>query len=81
MKRKKQWVNDYPSRPEQLSIISERTDPAPGTHSVKYTSAIDDIEIIHTAHNRMGFAIGAVLAAEYIADKQGIFTMKDVLQL
>jgi 4-hydroxy-tetrahydrodipicolinate reductase len=81
VKRKKQWVNDYPSRPEQLSIISERTDPAPGTHSVKYTSAIDDIEIIHTAHNRMGFAIGAVLAAEYIADKQGIFTMKDVLRL
>ncbi|HZZ75859.1 MAG TPA: dihydrodipicolinate reductase C-terminal domain-containing protein, partial [Puia sp.] len=53
--------------------------PAPGTHEVRYFSAVDDIEIIHTAHNREGFAGGAVLAAEYIADKKGIFSMKDVL--
>jgi len=46
---------------------------------VEYHSAIDDIEIIHTAHNRKGFATGAVLAAEYIRDKKGIFQMKDVL--
>ena len=53
--------------------------PAPGTHSIKYSSAIDDIEIIHTAHSRTGFATGAVLAAEYICGKKGMFDMKDVL--
>jgi 4-hydroxy-tetrahydrodipicolinate reductase len=67
--------------PEDLEIISQRVDPAPGTHSIKYSSAIDDIEIIHTAHNRKGFATGALLAAEYIKDKKGFFTMKDVLNL
>lgn len=79
--RKKQWVNDLSDNPEDLEIISQRIDPAPGTHSVKYASAIDDIEIIHTAHNRKGFATGAVLAAEYIHNKQGIFNMKNVLGL
>ncbi len=64
-----------------LEIISQRVDPAPGTHSVKYSSTIDTIEIIHTAHNRKGFAGGAVLAAEYIKGKKGFFTMKDVLHL
>ncbi|MBS1689523.1 MAG: 4-hydroxy-tetrahydrodipicolinate reductase, partial [Bacteroidetes bacterium] len=49
--------------------------------NVKYQSAIDDIEIIHTAHNRDGFALGAVLAAEYVLGKEGIFEMKDVLGL
>lgn len=79
--RKKTWVNHLSDNPDELEIISDRVDPAPGTHKVKYTSAIDDIEIIHTAHNRKGFAAGAVLAAEFIAGKQGIFTMKDVLGL
>ena len=65
--------------PGELPIFSERLDPAPGTHEVRYFSPIDDIEIIHTAHNREGFAGGAVLAAEFIRDKKGIFTMKDVL--
>lgn len=76
---KKSWVNQYTHNKEELPIISERVDPAPGTHMVKYSSDIDDIEIIHTAHNRKGFALGAVLAAEYIADKKGIFSMKEVL--
>ena len=76
---KKQWVNHISDEPGELEIISERIDPAPGTHKVKYTSAIDDIEIIHTAHNRKGFAGGAVLAAEFIYNKKGIFNMKDVL--
>jgi len=76
---KKEWVNHTSENPEQLQIISERIDPAPGTHKIKYTSAIDDIEIIHTAHSRRGFAAGAVLAAEFINGKKGIFTMKDVL--
>jgi 4-hydroxy-tetrahydrodipicolinate reductase len=79
--RKKQWVNELSDNPEDLEIISQREDPAPGTHSVKYSSAIDNIEIIHTAHNRKGFATGAVLAAEFIQDKKGYFTMKDVLNL
>ena len=65
----------------ELQIISKRTDAVPGTHSVKYTSAVDDIEIIHTAHNRKGFAAGALMAAEFIHDKKGIFTMKDVLAI
>ena len=78
---KKKWVNRDASVPEELSIISKRIDPAAGTHSVKYSSAIDDIEIIHTAHNRQGFATGAVLAAEFIQHKKGIYGMKDVLGL
>jgi len=76
---KKKWVNQPTDNPEELSIISKREDPAPGTHSIKYSSAIDDIEIIHTAHSRQGFALGAVLAAEYVYNKKGIFAMKDVL--
>lgn len=78
---KKQWVNEETSNKENLSIISKRIDPAPGTHTIKYMSAIDDIEITHTAHNRKGFASGAVLAAEFIHNKKGIYTMKDVLHL
>ena len=81
IKRKKQWVNDLSDHPEDLEIISQRIDPVPGTHHVKYASPIDDIEIIHTAHNRTGFAAGAVLAAEFIKNKKGFFTMKEVLGL
>ncbi len=76
---KKKWVNDKSSTQEELSIKSERIDPYPGLHEVKYNSDIDDITIIHNAHNRNGFALGAVLAAEFIRNKKGIFTMKDVL--
>ena len=77
--RKKNWVNNESKNPEELSIISKREDPAPGTHSIKYSSAVDDIEIIHTAHSRQGFALGAVLAAEFLYGKKGVFKMKDVL--
>jgi len=79
LKRKKTWVNHISDNTDELEIISERIDPAAGTHKVRYSSAVDDIEIIHTAHSRQGFALGAVLAAEYIHNKKGIFTMKDVL--
>lgn len=79
--RKTAWVNHFTDNPGELEIISERTDPAPGTHKVTYTSPVDDIEIIHTAHNRTGFATGAVLAAEFIVGREGIFGMKDVLGL
>jgi 4-hydroxy-tetrahydrodipicolinate reductase len=81
LKRKKSWVNHISDNVGELEIISERIDPAPGIHKVKYSSAVDDIEIIHTAHSRQGFALGAVLAAEFIKDKKGIFSMKDVLSL
>nr|WP_294906848.1 4-hydroxy-tetrahydrodipicolinate reductase [uncultured Lacibacter sp.] len=79
--RKEKWVNETSTQPGDLAIISERIDPAPGTHFVKYSSAIDDIEIIHTAHNRTGFALGAVLAAEFLKNKVGFFGMKEVLNL
>ena len=79
--RKKTWVNHISDNTEELEILSERMDPAPGTHKIKYSSAVDDIEITHTAHTRTGFALGAVLAAEFIAGKKGIFEMKDVLGL
>lgn len=76
---KKNWVNEEPANENELLIISKRIDPAPGTHIINYTSPIDDISISHTAHNRQGFASGAVLGAEFIKDKRGVFTMKEVL--
>jgi 4-hydroxy-tetrahydrodipicolinate reductase len=76
---KNKWINSDTENENELSIISKRIDEIPGTHSVKYISSVDDIEIIHTAHNRKGFAEGAVLAAEFINGKKGIFSMKDVL--
>lgn len=79
--RKSKWVNSASANSNELVIQSERIDPAPGTHMVKYSSEVDDIEIIHTAHTRVGFASGAVLAAEFAFEKKGIFTMKDVLGL
>jgi 4-hydroxy-tetrahydrodipicolinate reductase len=97
IERKKQWTNSTSgssstdsfstdssttgSSTSDLQILSERIDPAPGTHHVKYSSAVDDIEIIHTAHNRTGFAGGAVKAAEFAIGKKGIFGMKEVLGL
>ena len=62
-----------------MLINAFREENVPGTHAIKYSSEIDEIEIKHTAHNRKGFAKGAVIAAEYIANKKGVFTMNDVL--
>lgn len=79
---KEKWVSDQPDHTsEEINIHSKRIDPYPGTHSVKYSSDVDTIEIIHSAKTRHGFALGAVLAAEYISIRKGIFTMKDVLKL
>lgn len=64
-----------------IGIEAKRIENVPGTHCVLYKSAIDEIEIKHTAHNREGFAQGAIIAAEWILGKKGIFTMKDVLGL
>ena len=79
IKNKTAWVNSQAGNKHELTITSKRIDPAPGTHSVKYHSEVDDIEIIHTAHSRQGFAAGAVMAAEFLQNKKGIFNMKDVL--
>ena len=67
--------------PLTLPITSKRIGNTPGTHTVEYTSSVDSIQIKHTAHNREGFALGAVTAAEWIIGKTGIFSMRDVLNL
>ena len=66
---------------QQIHINAKRIENVPGTHSVFYQSEVDFIEIKHVAHNREGFALGSVLAAEWIQGKKGVFTMKDVLNL
>lgn len=66
---------------DEIPITSKRIANVPGTHTVSYDSDVDSIEIKHTAHNREGFALGAVVAAEWIVGKTGVFTMKDVLNL
>lgn len=76
---KKNWATQASKDSRVLHIESERIDPYPGLHEVHYNSEIDEIRIIHNAHKRNGFALGAVMAAEYIQLKKGIFTMKDVL--
>lgn len=62
-----------------LPITSKRIDPAPGTHIIRYSSEIDDIEITHTAHSRQGFALGAILVSEWIQGKKGMLSMNDFL--
>jgi 4-hydroxy-tetrahydrodipicolinate reductase len=66
---------------ENLFINVKRIDEVHGTHTVLYSSAVDSIEIKHIAHSRDGFALGALIAAEWIIGKTGVFTMKDVLNL
>lgn len=73
------WTLSHQDKEDAIFINSKREDKIPGIHHVKYHSKIDDITISHFAHSRRGFALGAVLSAEYIADKKGVFTMKDVL--
>ncbi|WP_035650093.1 4-hydroxy-tetrahydrodipicolinate reductase [Flavobacterium sp. ASV13] len=75
-----EWTLDE-AKNNQIHIEAKRIGEVPGTHTVNYDSAIDSIEIKHTAHNREGFALGAVIAAEWLAGKTGIYTMKDVLNL
>jgi 4-hydroxy-tetrahydrodipicolinate reductase len=77
--RVRQWVEGETQDSASLGIVSERRDPFPGLHRVSYRSAIDDIEILHNAHSREGFAWGAVLAAEYIHTRKGVFGMAEVL--
>lgn len=76
---KNKWTIGPAAAKNELYIQAHRVENVPGTHQVTYSSAIDDIEIKHTAHNREGFAQGAVVAAEFIHNKKGIFTMQDAL--
>jgi len=76
---KKEWVLDTKTKPEELLIEASRKNKVPGTHIVKYESDIDSITIEHEAHSREGFALGAVIAAEWLLPKKGVYTMKDVL--
>lgn len=75
----KEWHLGATQNQQALVINSFRIDPAPGTHVVKYQSAVDDIEITHTAHSREGFAQGAVLVAEWMVGKKGVYSMDDFL--
>ena len=79
LNRKTKWVKEEATYENELPIFSIREDPAPGTHLVSYISDIDTIDIVHTAHSREGFASGAVMAAEWIVGKEGVFTMRDML--
>lgn len=79
------WVHQEETTPDvkpgQVGVTSFRKKDVPGTHVIKYSSDIDEIEIKHTAFNRRGFAQGAVIAAEWLANKKGIYTMQDVIKL
>ena len=75
------WALDEAKNSDELVINAERIPNVPGTHIITYQSAVDTIEIKHEAHSREGFALGAVVAAEWIFGKKGVYTMKDVLNL
>lgn len=75
------WEVDKATEDLNIPIKAIRSPEVPGTHVVDYTSEVDSIEIKHTAHNRQGFALGAVVAAEWIVGKKGVFSMRDVLGL
>lgn len=72
------WTLEEPTT-DEIHIEAIRIEDVPGTHTISYISEIDTIDIKHTAHNRDGFALGAVIAAEWIIGKKGVFNMKDVL--
>ena len=74
------WTLETPISNE-IHIEAKRIENIPGTHSIFYDSEVDQIEIKHTAHSREGFALGAVIAAEWLVGKKGVFTMKDDLGL
>lgn len=78
---KNNWELGEQTSEENIPIVAKRIPEVPGTHTVWYDSEVDTIELKHTAHSRKGFALGAVIAAEWIADKTGVFTMKDVLNI
>lgn len=76
--RMNSWQLDQAGENE-IPVFAKRIENVPGTHTISYNSTVDTIEIKHTAHSREGFALGAVIAAEWLKDKKGVYTMKDVL--
>ena len=79
IERKEKWVKELQENPDEVGIKSYRSEDVPGTHTVRYESEMDAIVITHTAKNRKGLALGALLAAEWIKGKKGVFEMKDLL--
>lgn len=80
MERKTSWKLDTDEE-ESIKISAIRENDVPGIHKITYNSDVDFIELVHSAKSRKGFALGAVLAAEFIKDKKGIFTMNDLLEM
>ena len=78
---KSSWTLDGDTEDNNIPITAVRTPDVPGTHTISYDSIVDSIDIKHTAHNRQGFALGAVVASEWLVDKTGVFSMADVLNL
>lgn len=78
--RKNNWQLDGQDSPEKLKITAIRRDTVPGIHTIKYDSEVDFIEMTHSAKSRKGFALGAVIAAEFIAGKKGVYSMDDLLK-
>lgn len=78
--RKQKWVCGTTTIPEELEVVAIRRSVVPGTHTVTYESDVDALSITHMAKSRRGFALGAVLAAEFLHGKTGIFSMKDLMQ-
>ncbi|WP_046757408.1 4-hydroxy-tetrahydrodipicolinate reductase [Kordia jejudonensis] len=75
------WKLAETTKETEIPIVAKRIPEVPGTHQITYSSSIDTIAIQHEAHNRQGFALGAVVAAEWIQHKEGVYTMKDVLNI
>jgi 4-hydroxy-tetrahydrodipicolinate reductase len=80
IERKKRWQLNGQDNAEALKITAIRRDTVPGTHTIKYDSSVDYIEMIHSAKSRKGLALGAIIAAEFIAGKKGYFSMDDLLR-
>lgn len=77
----KKWVLGPTADTNEIPIESKRIDNIPGTHSINYNSDVDSVSMTHTAHSRDGFALGAVIAAEWLVGKTGVYTMNDVLNI
>lgn len=78
---KNNWVLDVTKDDDSIPIVAKRIENVPGTHMVRYNSEVDELEIKHSAKNRDGFALGAIIAAEWLQNKKGVYTMQDVLNI
>ena len=73
------WINEPQAESNKLSIVSKREGEVPGTHIIRYTSGVDELQLVHQAFNRKGFALGAVKASEFMKGKTGVYGMNDLL--